>query len=46
MRASANVRVVNLPEPLRELGDVIVPALHRVYDLNAVRYDELVGDDP
>lgn len=37
--------VTELPESLSELPDVVVPALRRVYDLNANRHDELAGDD-
>lgn len=30
---------------LVELQSVVVPVLRSVYDINAARYDELVGDD-
>ncbi len=37
--------LAELPSPLQQLGDVVVPALRHVYDINAGRHDELAGDD-
>lgn len=48
MRSDANVRHVDhasLPEPLKDLGDIVVPIVRRAYDINAGRHDEVVGDD-
>lgn len=47
MRIAANVTCVTNPHHphLAELQSVVVPVLRSVYDVNAARYDELVGDD-
>lgn len=37
--------LAELPDPLQQLGEVVVPALRHVYDVNAGRHDELAGDD-
>jgi hypothetical protein len=34
-----------LPEPLRALLHALIPTIREVYDVNAERYDELMGDD-
>jgi len=37
--------LAGLPQPLQGLAASVVPALRQVYDLNAERHDDLVGDD-